>query len=289
MITSRSNSKVKYVRSLQRRVTRHREKRFLVEGVRLAEEMKETGQEPVFLFFTAEAMADPRSGALVEWVGSWGGEALTVSEDVMLAMSDTETPQGILAVADIPSWEGAASDLVLVLDGVRDPGNLGTILRTADAAGSGLVFTLRGTADVYSPKVVRSGMGAHFRLPIVVDSSWEEVRSRVQNMQVLVAVPRGGPAYYEVDWTPPTALILGGEAEGAGARAQALASELVTVPMKEGVESLNVAVAAGILLFEAARQRSEAGLRAKDPGGGMAPELGPEERGATIAADPVQQ
>jgi TrmH family RNA methyltransferase len=258
VITSRSNSKVKYARSLQRRVTRHREKRFLVEGVRLVEEMNKTGQEPVFLFVTENVMADPRARSLVEWAGSWGREALTVSEDVMLAMTDTETPQGILAVADFPRWEDVDSELVLVLDGMRDPGNLGTILRTAEAAGVGLVFTMRGTADVYSPKVVRSGMGAHFRLPIVADNSWEEARSRVEEMQVLVAVPRGGRAYYEVNWTPPTALILGGEAEGPGARAQALASGAVTVPMKDGVESLNVAVAAGILLFEAARQRSAA-------------------------------
>ena len=276
MITSRSNSKVKYVRSLHRRVTRHRGRKFLVEGVRLVEEMKKAGQEPVFLFLTEEAMADPRSASLVEWVGTWGGEALVVSPGLMLYMAETETPQGVLAVADFPRLETVTSDLMLVLDGVRDPGNLGTILRTAEAAGAGQVFTLRGTADVFSPKVVRGAMGAHFRLPISWDRSWEEVERMLEQSQVLLAVPRGGQAYYEVDWTRPSTLLIGGEAGGAGPKAQSLASELVTVPMKEGVESLNVAVAAGILLFEAARQRARReAAHGDEPGRSLNPEQTP--------------
>ncbi len=255
MITSRSNRKVKYVRSLYRKATRHREKRFVVEGVRLVEEMIKTGFWPVFVFFTEEVMAEPRSASLVEQLVSWGVEVLPVSDDVMRAMSDTKTPQGILAVAGFPSREAVGSDLVLVLDGVRDPGNLGTILRTAEAAGVDLVFIPPGSVDVYSPKVVRGAMGAHFRLPLVADCRWEDVERQVQVSQALLAVPTGGQAYYDVDWARPTALLIGGEAEGAGPKARALATDLVTIPMEGGVESLNVAVAASICLFEAARQR----------------------------------
>lgn len=255
MITSTANKNVKYVRSLHRRSVRHRERRFVVEGVRLLEEMIKAGQEPVFFFYTEDVAADSRAGPLIAKIRSSGVEPSLVSQDVMQAMSDTKTPQGILAVADFPRIESVGSDLALVLDRVRDPGNLGTILRTAEAAGMNLVMTTRGSVDVYSPKVVRGAMGAYFRLPIGPDRSWEGVRSQVRDMQVLLAVPRGGSAYYDQDWTTPTTLIVGGEAEGAGPKARELASGLVTIPMATGVESLNVAVATGILLFEAARQR----------------------------------
>jgi TrmH family RNA methyltransferase len=258
VITSTANKNVKYVRSLHRRSVRHRERRFVLEGVRLVEEMVKTGQEPVFFFCTEDVGADSRGVSLVNEVRSSGVEPLLVSENVMQAMSDTKTPQGVLAVADFPRVESVGSNLGLVLDRVRDPGNLGTIVRTAEAAGVGLVFTLRGSVDVYSPKVVRGAMGAHFRLPIRAHSGWEDIRAAVEGTQVLLAVPRGGSPYYDVDWTLPTALVMGGEAQGAGPKARDLATGLVTIPMATDVESLNVAVATGILLFEAARQRREA-------------------------------
>jgi TrmH family RNA methyltransferase len=184
---------------------------------------------------------------------------VTVSEDVLRFLSDTETPQGVLAVAAFPEFEVVECGLSLILDGVRDPGNLGTILRTAQAAGVGRVVTLRGTVDVFSPKVVRGAMGAHFRLPISWDRSWDEVRRATEGKQVLLADPRDGVPYYKVNWALPTVLMVGGEPEGAGAKARALATSTVTIPMGGSVESLNVAVATSILLFEAARQRGGSG------------------------------
>ena len=264
MITSKTNRKVKYVRSLYRRAVRHKERRFAVEGVRLIEEMPKTGQEPVFLFYTEAAVANPRARALVEAASSLGTEVESVSEEVMLHMADTETPQGVLAVAAFPQIEPKESGLALVLDGVRDPGNLGTMLRTAGAAGVGEVVTLRGSVDVFNPKVVRGGMGAHFRLAISQNDTWEQVELRLEGKQVLLADAGGGMPYDQVDWTVPTALIVGGEAHGAGRKARALGAERVTIPMEQYAESLNVAVATGILLFEAARQRRAAGLATKD-------------------------
>jgi TrmH family RNA methyltransferase len=197
---------------------------------------------------------------VVEALVSSGLEASTVSEEVMRFLSDAETPQGVVAVAAFPEVEVAVRGLSLIVDGVRDPGNLGTILRTAQAAGVGLVVTLRGTVDVFSPKVVRGAMGAHFRLPILWDRSWEEVESLVEHSQVLLADPTGGAPYFQVDWTIPSALIVGSEAHGAGRKGRQLATGMVTVPMKGKVESLNVGVAASVMLFEAARQRSAAGM-----------------------------
>ena len=266
MISSKANRTVKYVRSLHRRAIRHRERRFLLEGVRLTEEMIKTGREPVFVFHTEVASSNPRAQALLKALSSSGTEVVAVSEDVMGVMSDTKTPQGILAVAEFAQMEPGESSLRLVLDRVRDPGNLGTILRTAEGAGVGEVMTLRGTVDVYSPKVVRGAMGAHFRLPIRADCGWDEVRSAVEHRQVLLADPRGGLPYHQVDWTLPTALVIGGEAQGAGAEARGLATDTVTIPMKGSVESLNVAVATSVLLFEGARQRGAARSAAEDAG-----------------------
>ena len=266
MITSKTNRKIKYVRSLYRRLVRRREGRFAIEGVRLIEEMIRAGQEPVFFLYTETGVANPRAQALVEVLASLGTEVVPVSEEVMLFMADTKTPQGVLAVAAFPQIEPVESDLSLVLDGVRDPGNLGTILRTAEAAGVGEVVTLRGTVDAFSPKVVRGAMGAHFRLPILEDRSWEEVERSLEQRQILLADAGGGTHYYQVDWTVPTALIVGGEAHGAGRKARGFAAERVTIPMQRGVDSLNVAVASGVMLFEAARQRRVASVAAEDGG-----------------------
>ena len=127
-------------------------------------------------------------------------------------------------------------------------------------------MTLRGTVDVFSPKVVRGAMGAHFRLPILEDRSWEGVERSLEQRQILLADAGGGTPYCQVDWTVPTALIVGGEAHGAGRQARGFAAERVTIPMQRVVDSLNVAVATGIMLFEAARQRRAASVAAEAGG-----------------------
>lgn len=259
MITSKTNRRVRYVRSLYRRSVRHRERRFVVEGVRLIEEMLQAGLEPALFFYTEDGTEGARARALVEALISSRAEIEAVSADVMRFMADTRTPQGVLAVVGFPEVSSAVSSFSLVLDGVRDPGNLGTILRTAEAAGVDLVVAVRGTVDVFSPKVVRGGMGAHFRLDVLWDRDWEEVERSLEGKQTLLADPRTGTPYYQIDWTVPTVLVVGGEARGAGRKARGLATQRVTIPMKGRVESLNVAVATSVLLFEAARQRMEAG------------------------------
>jgi len=183
-----------------------------------------------------------------------GKPGTTVSEEVMRAISDTQTPPGLLAVVPIsekPPKEG----LLLIVDRLRDPGNLGTILRSAWAAGVGQLVTTKGTVDIYSPKVVRGAMGAHFHLSLAPDKGWEEIEPLLEGRQILLAEARGEVAYHEVDWSKPSALIIGGEAEGASEEAKRLAHKRVYIPMPGGAESLNAAVAASIILFEAARQR----------------------------------
>ncbi|MFI5267159.1 MAG: TrmH family RNA methyltransferase, partial [Chloroflexota bacterium] len=131
-----------------------------------------------------------------------------------------------------------------------DPGNAGTMIRTARAAGAAAVLATKATTDLWSPKAVRAGMGAHFHLPVVVDVvDWAVLGSR----QVLLANSQGGTEYWEVDWSRPAAIIIGSEAHGASSAAASLATEAVTIPLAEGAESLNAAAAAAVLLFASRR------------------------------------
>lgn len=256
MITSLKNDRVRLVRALQeRRRVRQRERRFVVEGVRLCQEAADTGARPHFVFYTARIREDPRGQALLAAWQEAGVPCEEVSDEVMAACSDTETPQGLLAVVPIPDLPlPPHPTLTLILDRLRDPGNLGTILRTAQAAGVDGVILAPGTVDATNPKAVRAGMGAHFRLPIAA-MDWDEIARAVAGCRVYLADARGTVPYTDADWTGRVALIVGGEAAGAGSRAHALADATVAIPLAGGVESLNAAVAAAVLLFEAARQR----------------------------------
>jgi len=226
-----------------------------VEGVRLCEEALRAGVIPALLFYTPEVAAEERVMRLLQAFADVGRRGVAVSEEVMRAISDTQTPQGLLAVVPIsekPPKEG----LLLIVDRLRDPGNLGTILRSAWAAGVGQVVTTKGTVDIYSPKVVRGAMGAHFHLSLAPDKEWKEIEPLLEERQVLLADARGQVAYHEVDWSLPSALIIGGEAEGASEEAKRLAHKRAYIPMPGGAESLNAAVAASIILFQAARQQT---------------------------------
>ncbi|MCS7178700.1 MAG: RNA methyltransferase [Anaerolineae bacterium] len=256
MITSLKNDRVRLVRALQeRRRVRQRERRWVVEGIRLCQEVATAKLRPHFVFYTARLQEDPRGQALLATWQEAGVPCEEVSEAVMAACSDTETPQGILAVVPIPDLPFPPHPtLTLILDRLRDPGNLGTILRTAWAAGVEGVILAPGTVDATNPKAVRAAMGAHFHLPVVA-MDWEEIARVVAGCRVYLADARGATIYTDVDWTGRVALVVGGEAAGAGSRAHALAGATVAIPMADGVESLNAAVAAAVLLFEAARQR----------------------------------
>jgi TrmH family RNA methyltransferase len=259
MITSTSNQQVKRVRALQhKRGTRWKEGTFVVEGLRLAYEVVVEGVSVEAAFHT-DNLTD-RGKGLVHSLARSGAEVYVVSEEAMKAMSDTESPPGILLtlpMPNIPLPEGI--DFVLVLDRLRDPGNMGTILRTAFAAGVQIVYLTEGTVDPFNPKVVRAGMGAHLRLPINYLGDQEKIS--LTHLKVLIAERGSGRPYYQVDWREPVALIIGSEAVGPGEAMRSLASDGVHIPMHEDTESLNAAVAAGVILFEAYRQRSNDGTQ----------------------------
>jgi RNA methyltransferase, TrmH family len=252
MITSAQNERIKYVRSLARRQIRQREGRFVVEGTRLAGEVVRAGIQPALVLYTPLWGESPAGQCLLPALCPAREGCFLVSESVMAACADTRTPQGILAVLPVLHLAPGCG-LILIVDGLRDPGNLGTILRSAEAVGVGQVLLAPGTVDLYHPKVVRGAMGAHFRLP-AEEHDWPAIAGRVTGRRVWLADTAGGEAYDAVDWTAPSALIIGGEAAGASHEAAALATGCVVIPMAGGAESLNAAMAATVLLFEEARQ-----------------------------------
>jgi len=257
MITSVHNPKIKWVRALQEGSRARREARaFVVEGIRLVEEALDSGWEAQLVLWSAGL--PPRGQALVERFIRAGAPVLEVAGHVLRAASDTQTPQGILAVLPmLKPPQKKKVDFILIADGVRDPGNLGAMLRTAAAAGVDEVWLPTGTVDPFAPKVVRAAMGAHFRLPVHA-GDWEQIQADTQErgLHVYLAAAGRGTAYTQADFRRPLALIVGGEASGAGNRAQKLADGYVHIPMPGEIESLNAAIAAAILLFEIVRQRS---------------------------------
>ncbi len=255
MITSPHNPKIKLVRSLQERARKRRlAGMFVIEGVRLVEEAANSDWRFELALF--DATLSERGRKVVEVLRSRGVSCEEVSPELLRSLSDTETSQGILAVLgrrELPLPERIT--FVLVLDRIRDPGNLGTLLRSAEAAGVEAVFLPPETTDPFAPKVLRAGMGAHFRLPIR-SVEWEEIGRLVQSagLQVLLAESEGEP-FWTVNMRPSLMLIVGGEAYGAGAEARRLASKRVAIPMTGRTESLNAAVAGSVLMFEVMRQR----------------------------------
>lgn len=254
MITSTTNEKVKLVKALFQRKARQEKGLFIVEGVRLVEEAYRTRLKPEFVLYTSD-LSERGQQLVKRWHGS-GAVCLQVTPGVMKACTETETPQGILAVLPfVDRILPLRPTLSVVVDGVRDPGNLGTLLRTAAAAGVDEVLLAPGTVDIYNPKVVRAGMGAHFYLPIAA-MTWLAINARLAGMQVWLADANGEQPYAAIDWTGPSALIIGGEAAGASPDALKMAAARTRIPMYNQIESLNAAVAAAVILFEAARQRA---------------------------------
>lgn len=253
MIRSTTNAKVKYVRKLQAdKRFRRRERAYVIEGTRWFQEVEQHARQPEMIFYTQSWADAPAHTHILQQVDA---PSHMVSDEVMAAMSDTHSPAGVLAVLPIrPKPLPTAVSLLLILDSVMTPGNLGTMLRTAAAASVDGVLLSPGCVDPYNPKVVRGSMGAHLRLP-VLEMEWPQIAAAVHSLTVYVADVGAHPAYTAVSWRQPTALIIGGEAYGAGPQAWALAHSGVTIPMHDETESLNAAIAAGVILFEAKRQR----------------------------------
>ncbi len=235
VITSVSNEKVKAVRKLAQKKYRDAENAFILEGIKPVREAIAQNRDIVFLFGTESALLR---------IGNYAGERVAVSESVYASVSEERNPEGVLAVVEKPSMKPQKCNArCLLLDGVRDPGNLGTIIRTAAAAGYRHVF-LKECADPYNPKTVRASMSGIFGVTL-----YEALDDFASYIEVpIYAADMNGEDVFGTE-KRDVCIALGGEADGLSDAVRAAAEKIVSIPMEQASESLNVAVAAGIMMY----------------------------------------
>ena len=248
-LTSRDNPKVKRWAKLVRDAKlRKKEGRLLIEGPHLVEAALRAGLQPHALLVSERGLQDREIASLTA-----GASPLVLSDRVFAGIVDAENPPGIAAEVDLPKW--SASGTTVFLEGVQDPGNVGTIMRSAAALGVACVVLDRACADAWSPKTLRAGMGAHFALQVKTAASLEEELERFAG-RILCAVPRAGVGLRKADLEGPIGWLFGAEGRGVSAAAARHADLKVSIPMAAGSESLNVAAAAAICLYEALSRRA---------------------------------
>jgi TrmH family RNA methyltransferase len=261
-IISAQNSRVKEWALLLERRGRDKQGKYIIEGTHLVEEALKAKVPVESILYRIDKgkskhLEELSEGLEIEWIG--------VSQAVLEKCSDTQTPQGMIAIIQkqklhidvlLDSGAGDKADLIVVIDGVQDPGNLGTIIRSADAVGANGVVLGAGTVDLYNPKTIRSTMGSLFHMPII-EADLKEVlpTARAKGVSVVTTSLQASQSCYEVDFRKPTWLIMGNEAKGVSEEAAAHSDVKIIIPMQGQAESLNVAMAATVLLFEASRQR----------------------------------
>lgn len=245
-------------RDLKRRKARERSALFVSEGVRAVEDLLRAALPISGVLATESVTEHPRGAALIAAVTARGLDVATVSEEEFKSAADTEHPQGVLAIAEIPertlsSLTPADLQRVLVLDGIQDPGNVGTLVRTAAALGVQTVVALPGTADLWNAKVVRGAAGGHFHVN-VMHAPLAELLELLRAAGVpLWGADAAGRAVSSVRAPASLAIAVGNEGAGLNAAVREAAAEFVSLPMTPGVESLNVGVAAGVLLYALSR------------------------------------
>jgi TrmH family RNA methyltransferase len=261
MITSRDNSLLRQARAVRDGKVNEL---IFVEGLRLCEEAHRSGLQIEAVIYSDEIARKERAAELIGELTKAGDRIGVVSENLLATVSYTRTPQGIIVIAKRPE-SGCevlerkidGSPLLVVLHGLNNPVNVGAILRSAEAAGVSGVVATGNTADPFSPKSLRGAMGSAFRLPLWVGPGYEEVLNWCarQAIQTVCADLNAKTSYTDLDWLKPSALIVGPESTGLDADEVGMATEAIRIPMRGEVESLNVAAAATIVLYEAARQR----------------------------------
>lgn len=273
VITSPTNPRISKLRDLHTTRGRKKSGLFLMEGIHLLEVLLDAGIMPQEVYYQPDVLQRTARGralfARLMHASDIAPERLVeVSERVMGKLGEVQTTLGVVSVLSLDAFAPARlrarrpamqRPALLILDDLADPGNMGTILRTALAADVDEVLLTSNCVDCFSPKVVRAAAGAHVALPIATDLSWAAIAERVaihcaNTPRVLLAEAGGKQTYYEQDLTEPFALIIGNEAHGPSEEARSLATLTITIPLANGVESLNAAMAAGIVLYEAVRQ-----------------------------------
>lgn len=255
-ISSRDNTKLKHARAIRDgRV----EGEIFIEGVRLVIEALRSDINLIAAFVSVDLAETSESAYLLQQLQIKRVPVSKVAAKAFGSIADTQNSQGIALLAERPVFDLAgmeSPDLVVLLLQVNNPLNLGAVIRTAEAAGVSAVLTSIGSADAFSPRSIRASMGSCFRFPIIERITFDAVIAwaRAKRLSITAADISGTTDYTSVDWKIPQLLIFGSEAHGLNERELAAVDTAITIPMDNGVESLNLAVSAGILLFEAKRQ-----------------------------------
>ena len=265
IITSANNGQMKNIVALQKKAKERRSQRaFVVEGPRMAFEAPKEWLKA--LYVSEHFCQDPDNMALLE---AYGGSYTVVSDSVLKAVSDTQSPQGVLAIVAMPSYE--LEDLLqgdqthlLILESVQDPGNLGTMLRTGEGAGATGIVMNKTTVDLFNPKTIRSTMGSLYRMPFYVAEDLPSVMKDLQSrgVKLYAAHLRGQMSYDDPDYTGPCGFLIGNEGNGLSDEIADLADAYIRIPMEGKVESLNAAISATLLMYECSRQRRRGGSHA---------------------------
>ena len=256
VISSKDNEAIKNIRKLKEKKYRDLENAFIVEGIKLVEEAIEENATIKQIVVCEECIKDGTLTQEMKYkIAKY--ECIYVTEKVFNLLSDVKTPQGILAVIEKKNNESKidySQDIIIALDGIQDPGNLGTILRTVDSAGLNQIIISKNSADSYNPKVVRSTMGAIFRVNIIETDNLVETLKQVQKnkFEVVVTALDTNNSIYDIEYKNKV-IVIGNEANGVSKEVQSLADKKVKIPMLGKTESLNASVAASIMIYEYVR------------------------------------
>ena len=260
-ITSISNPLIREIKGLNKKRERWKKGLFLIEGIKIIEECIDNGH-PVVNIIYSDRLFDIGGGKDFFNKIKTNDKLVRVSDKLYRHISNVENPQGVLAIvkfeaSHIRNMEFKDAPFFLLLDRVQDPGNMGTIIRTADAFGVDGVIIMGGCVDVYNPKVIRSTMGSIFRVPIYHEMDREEIiyQLKRKNVDIYSASLEGSRYIQTLDFTKGCAFIIGNESTGVSRELHDLADELIKIPMLGEIESLNVAIASSIIMYEVMRQR----------------------------------
>ncbi|HAU30884.1 MAG: putative tRNA/rRNA methyltransferase YsgA [Desulfotomaculum sp. 46_296] len=261
-VNSLQNPRVKYISRLYRPRFGKKEGKFVIEGSLMVSEALQYNWPAEQIVCTPAWLESPR-GRLVQGLANAAGiELVRVSQEVFEKLSATETPQGVLAVLkrcekELDQLAFENPTLVVLVDGVQDPGNVGTIIRSADAAGAQGVILLKGTADLYNPKTLRATMGSLFHIPVIEAGSIVEAQrfAKTAGLRLVAGSPSAKQTIISCDLKAPAIIAVGSESGGCSEELLSICDHVVKIPMPGLAESLNAAVAVSIILYEAVRQR----------------------------------
>lgn len=263
-ITSKNNNTLKKIRQLNSKKYRDKYNEYIIEGSNLLEEALKLDIKINCAVISEKFLEDVNNKSILDFLTLKKIELHSVSSEIYKSISDTQNPQGILAVVPKSKEEYSLDNIakikdsnILILDKVQDPGNLGTIIRTADAAGIDAIVLIKGCVDLHNLKVIRSTMGSIFRIPILSGYSIDEVISilKANNKNIISTDVKTDNNYYEIDMKKDIALVIGNEGNGVSEEFLHNSKYVIKIPMYRGVESLNASIAASILIYEIVRQK----------------------------------